>query len=98
MKGVTYDTGTLIAAERHDRAMSALHNGFIATKAPQRRPAGKAVAAAPGSDRGGCPSCSHGFGTWSLQNSILLSRAKNLIQMLDHVQLSGMFMTWTGRP
>jgi hypothetical protein len=28
--GVTYDTGALIAAERNDRAMWALHAGFLA--------------------------------------------------------------------
>src|SRR5687767_10305525 len=28
--GVTYDTGALIAAERNDRAMWALHTGFLA--------------------------------------------------------------------
>ncbi len=30
MAGVTYDTGALIAAERNDRAMWALHVGFLA--------------------------------------------------------------------
>jgi hypothetical protein len=29
MAGVTYDTGALIAAERHDRAMWALHAGYL---------------------------------------------------------------------
>lgn len=31
--GVTYDTGALIAAERNDRAMWALHAGYIAEEA-----------------------------------------------------------------
>ncbi len=30
MNGVTYDTGALIAAERNDRRMWALHAGFLA--------------------------------------------------------------------
>lgn len=30
MSGVTYDTGALVAAERNDRAMWALHAGFLA--------------------------------------------------------------------
>lgn len=30
MTGVTYDTGALIAAERNDRGMWALHAGFLA--------------------------------------------------------------------
>lgn len=30
MRGVTYDTGALIAAERNDRRMWALHAGFLA--------------------------------------------------------------------
>lgn len=30
MPGVTYDTGALVAAERNDRAMWALHAGFLA--------------------------------------------------------------------
>ncbi len=30
MKGVTYDTGALLAAERNDRRMWALHAGFLA--------------------------------------------------------------------
>lgn len=30
MGGVTYDTGALVAAERNDRAMWALHAGFLA--------------------------------------------------------------------
>ena len=30
MAGVTYDTGALIAAERDDRTMWALHTGFLA--------------------------------------------------------------------
>jgi hypothetical protein len=29
MAGVTYDTGALVAAERNDRAMWALHAGFL---------------------------------------------------------------------
>lgn len=30
MEGVTYDTGALVAAERNDRRMWALHAGFLA--------------------------------------------------------------------
>jgi hypothetical protein len=30
--GVTYDTGALVAAERNDRRMWALHAGFLATE------------------------------------------------------------------
>jgi len=30
MNGVTYDTGALIAADRNDRRMWALHTGFLA--------------------------------------------------------------------
>src|SRR5437870_5892280 len=30
MSGVTYDTGALVAAERNDRRMWALHAGFLA--------------------------------------------------------------------
>ena len=30
MAGVTYDTGALIAAERNDRSLWALHAGFLA--------------------------------------------------------------------
>jgi hypothetical protein len=30
VKGVTYDTGALVAAERNDRRMWALHAGFLA--------------------------------------------------------------------
>ena len=30
MTGVTYDTGVLVAAERHDRRAWALHAGFLA--------------------------------------------------------------------
>lgn len=30
MRGVTYDTGALLAAERNDRRMWALHAGFLA--------------------------------------------------------------------
>lgn len=33
MNGVTYDTGALIAADRNDRQMWALHAGFLAEKA-----------------------------------------------------------------
>ena len=33
MNGVTYDTGALIAADRNDRAMWALHAGFLAEEA-----------------------------------------------------------------
>lgn len=33
MRGVTYDTGALIAADRNDREMWALHAGFLAEEA-----------------------------------------------------------------
>ncbi len=33
MNGVTYDTGALIAADRNDRRMWALHAGFLAEEA-----------------------------------------------------------------
>lgn len=33
MPGVTYDTGALIAADRNDRTMWALHAGFLAEEA-----------------------------------------------------------------
>jgi hypothetical protein len=33
MNGVTYDTGALIAADRNDRTMWALHAGFLAEEA-----------------------------------------------------------------
>jgi hypothetical protein len=33
MSGVTYDTGALIAADRNDRTMWALHAGFLAEEA-----------------------------------------------------------------
>ena len=33
MNGVTYDTGALIAADRNNRAMWALHAGFLAEEA-----------------------------------------------------------------
>ena len=33
MNGVTYDTGALIAADRNDRSMWALHAGFLAEEA-----------------------------------------------------------------
>ena len=32
MNGVTYDTGALIAADRNDRAMWAMHAGFLAVE------------------------------------------------------------------
>ena len=34
MNGVTYDTGALIAADRNDRRMWALHAGFLAEVSP----------------------------------------------------------------
>ena len=37
--GVTYDTGALIAAERNDRAMWALHAGFLAEEVVPTVPA-----------------------------------------------------------
>jgi len=39
MKGVTYDTGALLAAERNDRRMWALHAGFLAEEALPTVPA-----------------------------------------------------------
>lgn len=39
MPGVTYDTGALVAAERNDRAMWALHAGFLAEEAEPTVPA-----------------------------------------------------------
>ena len=37
--GVTYDTGALVAAERNDRAMWALHAGFLAEEVAPTVPA-----------------------------------------------------------
>ncbi len=39
MVGVTYDTGALVAAERNDRAMWALHAGFLAEEVVPSVPA-----------------------------------------------------------
>ena len=39
MPGVTYDTGALIAAERNDRRMWALHAGFLAEEVVPTVPA-----------------------------------------------------------
>ena len=39
MPGVTYDTGALVAAERNDRAMWALHAGFLAEEVVPTVPA-----------------------------------------------------------
>ena len=39
MKGVTYDTGALLAAERNDRRMWALHAGFLAEEVVPTVPA-----------------------------------------------------------
>jgi hypothetical protein len=39
MAGVTYDTGALVAAERNDRAMWALHAGFLAEEVAPTVPA-----------------------------------------------------------
>lgn len=39
MAGVTYDTGALIAADRNDRAMWALHAGFLAEEIAPTVPA-----------------------------------------------------------
>lgn len=39
MTGVTYDTGALVAAERNDRAMWALHAGFLAEEVVPTVPA-----------------------------------------------------------
>ncbi len=39
MAGVTYDTGALVAAERNDRAMWALHAGFLAAEVVPTVPA-----------------------------------------------------------
>jgi hypothetical protein len=39
MAGVTYDTGALVAVERNDRAMWALHAGFLAEEVVATVPA-----------------------------------------------------------
>jgi predicted nucleic acid-binding protein len=39
MKGVTYDTGALLAAERSDRKLWALHAGFLAEEVSPTVPA-----------------------------------------------------------
>jgi hypothetical protein len=39
MRGVTYDTGALVAAERNERAMWALHAGFLAEEVSPTVPA-----------------------------------------------------------
>jgi predicted nucleic acid-binding protein len=39
MSGVTYDTGALVAAERNDRRMWALHAGFLAEEVAPTVPA-----------------------------------------------------------
>ena len=39
MSGATYDTGALIGAERNDRAMWALHAGFLASEVVPTVPA-----------------------------------------------------------
>jgi hypothetical protein len=39
MAGITYDTGALVAAERNDRAMWALHAGFLAEEVAPTVPA-----------------------------------------------------------
>ena len=39
MAGVTYDTGALVTAERNDRAMWALHAGFLAEEVVPSVPA-----------------------------------------------------------
>lgn len=39
MAGVTYDTGALVAAERNDRRMWALHAGFLAEEVVRAVPA-----------------------------------------------------------
>jgi len=39
MGGVTYDTGALVSAERNDRAMWALHAGFLAEEVVPTVPA-----------------------------------------------------------
>lgn len=39
MAGVTYDTGALVAAGRNDRAMGALHAGFLAEEVVPTVPA-----------------------------------------------------------
>lgn len=39
MPGVTYDTGALVAAERNDRRMWALHAGFLAEEVAPTVPA-----------------------------------------------------------
>ena len=49
MAGVTYDTGALVAAERNDRRMWALHAGFLAEQVVPVVP----VAVLAGAGRGG---------------------------------------------
>jgi hypothetical protein len=39
MPGVTYDTGALVAGERNERRMSALHAGFLAEEVVPTVPA-----------------------------------------------------------
>ena len=39
MRGVTYDTGALVAADRNDRRMWALHAGFLAEEVSPTVPA-----------------------------------------------------------
>jgi hypothetical protein len=40
MRGVTYDTGALVAAERNNRQMWALHAGYLAEEIIPTVPAG----------------------------------------------------------
>lgn len=49
--GVTYDTGALIAADRNDRAMWALHAGFLAEEITPTVPAPVAAEAWRGGSR-----------------------------------------------
>lgn len=51
MRGVTYDTGALIAAERNDRRMWALHAGFLALEITPTVPATVLVEAWRGGGR-----------------------------------------------
>lgn len=51
MAGVTYDTGALVAAERNDRSMWALHAGFLAEEVVPTVPAPVLVEAWRGGGR-----------------------------------------------
>ncbi|HZY06320.1 MAG TPA: hypothetical protein VFE69_01200 [Ilumatobacteraceae bacterium] len=51
MNGVTYDTGALVAADRNDRRMWALHAGFLAEEVSPTVPAPVLAAAWRGGSR-----------------------------------------------